>query len=144
MELITIKTFDNPMEAHIVKSRLENEGIHCFLFDENMVSLNPLYNVTVGGIKLKINDKDTEKAKQVLKEIQKSPITDESNDELRCPSCASNDLISGYKSMRGGSGFFAAIISFVLMVFPIYYKTVYKCKNCDNEFRPDEAVEPLS
>jgi hypothetical protein len=28
----------------------------CHLFDENMVTLNPLYNITVGGIKLKVEE----------------------------------------------------------------------------------------
>lgn len=144
MELTTIKTFDNPMEAHIVKSRLESEGITCFLFDEHMVSLNPLYNVTVGGIKLKINHSDYEKARTILVEVEQSPVLDDSNHEISCPNCASNDLINGYKSMKGSTGFFSAIISLLLMVFPIYYKTVYKCKSCDTEFRPDEIIKPAS
>jgi hypothetical protein len=50
--MITIKTFDNPVEAHILKSRLESEGIHCYLFDENM--LFPLKSWTSYAADLKL------------------------------------------------------------------------------------------
>ena len=72
--MITIKTFDNPVEAHILKSRLESEGIHCYLFDENIVTLNPLYNQMTGGIKLNIMESDISKANEILTEIEKTPL----------------------------------------------------------------------
>ncbi|PTM03401.1 MAG: hypothetical protein DA405_10495 [Bacteroidetes bacterium] len=53
MELVTLKTFDNLVEAHLIKSKLESDDLPCFLFDENIMALNPLYNLTVDGIKLK-------------------------------------------------------------------------------------------
>jgi len=53
MELVTFKTFNNPIEAHLCKTKLESEDILYFIFDENMVSLNPFYNYMLGGIKLK-------------------------------------------------------------------------------------------
>ena len=49
-----------------MKSKLESEGISCFLFDENIVNLNPLYNMAVGGIKLKINRNDITAATEIL------------------------------------------------------------------------------
>lgn len=42
MKLITIKTFDNYFEANLLKSKLESENIVCYLFDETLVTLNPL------------------------------------------------------------------------------------------------------
>jgi hypothetical protein len=43
MTFVTIKTFDNIMDAHMLKSRLESEGIECFLFDKEIVGLNTLF-----------------------------------------------------------------------------------------------------
>ena len=60
--MITLKTFDNSIDAHLLKTKLESEGISCVLFDENIVSLDPLYNMAVGGIKLRIAENDQEKA----------------------------------------------------------------------------------
>ena len=125
MELITIRTFDNSIEAHMVKSKLESENIMCFLFDENIVGLNPL----------KINESDIQKATEIIEETEKTALTNDQGEIIKCPNCASEEIISGFKSMKGSKGILSAIISFLFMVFPIYYKTVYKCKNCGNEFK---------
>lgn len=135
MKLVTIRTFDNSIEANLVKAKLESQNIMCFLFDENIVVLNPLYNITVGGIKLKINELDIDKATAIIEETEKSFLTNDQDEVLKCPNCQSEELYSGFKSMKGTKGILSAITSFLFMVFPIYYNTVYKCKNCGNEFK---------
>lgn len=122
MKLITIKTFDNSIEAHMLRSKLESEGITCFLFDENIISLNLLYNVTVGGIKLKIIESDIKKTQEIIAEIEKAPLTDEKEELISCPTCNSTNLYAGFKSMKGVRGISSTILSFLMMVFPIYYK----------------------
>ncbi|MEO0333074.1 MAG: DUF2007 domain-containing protein, partial [Bacteroidota bacterium] len=107
-----------------------NENITCFLFDENIVELNPLYNITVGGVKLKIDKADLDEATTIIEEI-----TNDQGEIIQCPNCQSEDIYSGFKSMKGARGVLSAITSFLFMVFPIYYKTVYKCKSCINEFK---------
>jgi len=135
LELVTIKTFDNSIEAHLVRSKLESENIMCFLFDENIVGLNPLFNIAVGGIKLKINKLDVNKATLIIEETEKCSLTNDQGEIVKCLSCQSEDIYNGFKSMKGTKGIISTIISFLFMVFPIYYKTVYKCKKCGNEFK---------
>jgi DNA-directed RNA polymerase subunit RPC12/RpoP len=134
MGLITFKTFDNAIDAHILKIKLESEGIVCFLFDENIVSVNPLYSKLVGGIKLKINEEDIPHAKNIVLELEETPLTTEDNEIIACPKCQSTKIESGYKSMRSIGAVLSAIVSFLLLIFPIYRKTVYKCLECGNEF----------
>jgi hypothetical protein len=134
MGLITFKTFDNAIDAHILKIKLESEGIVCFLFDENIVSVNPLYSNLVGGIKLKINEEDIPHAKNIVLELEETPLTTEDNEIIACPKCQSTKIESGYKSMRSIGAVLSAIVSFLLLIFPIYRKTVYKCLECGNEF----------
>lgn len=119
----------------MLRSKLESEGITCFLFDENIISLNPLYNVTVGGIKLRIIESDIEKTQEIIAEIEKAPLTDEKEELISGSTCNSTNLYAGFKSMKGVKGISSAILSFLMMVFPIYYKTVYKCKSCGTEFK---------
>jgi hypothetical protein len=119
----------------MMRSKLESEDIMCFLFDENIVGLNPLYNVTVGGIKLKINKSDLGQATEIIEESLKSSITNDQGEVIKCPKCESEDIYSSFKSMKGTKGILSAIVSFLFMVYPIYYKTVYKCKKCRNEFK---------
>ena len=117
-----------------MKSKLESENIMCFLLDENIVGLNPLYDVAVGGIKLKIKNSDVGQATEIIEESVKSSITNDQGEVVQCPNCKSEDIYSGFKSMKGTKGILSAIVSFLFMVYPIYYKTVYKCKKCRTEF----------
>ena len=135
MELITIKTFDNSFETHLLKTKLESEGINCYIFDENIVSMNPLFNNVIGGIKLKVNSKSIEKAKEILIELDNSKTTNNNGDVVSCPKCNSEDYYSGYKSMKGTKGIISICISFLFLIFPIYFKTVNKCKSCGHEFK---------
>ncbi|NMM47663.1 putative signal transducing protein [Marinigracilibium pacificum] len=135
MELVLLTTFDNAVDAHILKSRLESEGVECYLYDENIVGMNPLFSHSVGGIKLMINKKDAENALKILSEIENSPIKDDNDQRVKCPNCGSEDIYDRFKSMQGIKGVLSAIVSFLFMVFPIYYKTVYKCKSCGTEFK---------
>ena len=62
---ITLQIFDNFVEANSAKNKLEEHGIESFLEDENVVGLNPL-----GGIQLKIFEKDMEHAQEILASFQ--------------------------------------------------------------------------
>jgi DNA-directed RNA polymerase subunit RPC12/RpoP len=95
----------------------------------------PLYNASIGGIKLNIKNIDFEKAEKIIREIEGQDIVDEKNQVIKCPQCGSKNLYSGFKSMKGIKGIISAVISFAFMVLPIYYRTVYKCKDCGFEFK---------
>ena len=135
MALVTIKIFDSAIDAHLLRSKLSNEGIISFIFDENIMSLNPLYNITVGGIKLKVPEADYERALQILSRIEGTPFRDENNNIVVCPSCGSGSLYQGFKSFKGVAGKISAILTLLLAIFPLYFKSVYKCKACGNEFQ---------
>lgn len=66
MELITLQTFYTSFEAHLLKIKLENEGIMCFVFDDTMTGLYPIFSSPIGGVKLKISSKDYDKAEALL------------------------------------------------------------------------------
>lgn len=133
MELVTLKTCDSAIEAHMIRSKLESEEIACYVFDENMVTLNALYANAVGGIKLKINRFDIDRALLVLEEIEQNKFVDSDNQVVHCPDCNSTDFYDHFKSFRGIKGMLSLIFSFAFLTYPLFYKTVYKCKKCGNE-----------
>jgi DNA-directed RNA polymerase subunit RPC12/RpoP len=135
MPLVTIMTSDNNIDIHMMKGKLESEEITCYVFDENIVTLNPLFNIAVGGIKLRVHELDAEKARDIIKEINSTPSRDEFQNVIKCPQCGSESLYKNFRSMKGIFGLISAIISFILSIFPIYFKSVYKCKACDFEFK---------
>jgi DNA-directed RNA polymerase subunit RPC12/RpoP len=138
MSLVTVKIFDSGIEAHILKNKLESEGIQSFIHDENIVTLNPLYNFAVGGVKPKVNEEDKERAIEIIREMDDQPYTTDEDEIISCPNCNSTSLYADFKSMKDAKGVFAAITSFVFSVFPIYYQSVYKCKECGTEFKQGE------
>lgn len=139
MGFVTLKRFDTAISAHIIKNRLESDGIDCHIFDENIVTLNPLLNFAVGGIRLQVAEEDFEKATRVLNEIDENPFTDDQDDNIVCPNCNSTNLYSDFKSMKDPKGVIAVIVAFLFSVFPLYSKSVYKCKECDTEFESKKA-----
>ncbi|WP_200975182.1 DUF2007 domain-containing protein [Echinicola sp. 20G] len=127
MELITLETFDNAVEAHLLKSKLESEGIQVFLFDENTVTLNPMISEAIGGIKLKAFHNSFTSAVKVLNKYNDSPILNEEGEVLKCSHCGSHRLVSETSYFENGKGLLAMFISLILMVFPIYAKRGHRC-----------------
>jgi hypothetical protein len=64
--IIVFKTFDNPFEANIIKTRLEANGIECFLSNENLKTLAPIFNTSTGGVRLHIFEHDFDKVTEIL------------------------------------------------------------------------------
>jgi hypothetical protein len=67
-ELITLATINNSIQAPLLKSRLESEGIPCFLTDENINTLLPAG--PFGGIKVQVHLSDSLRAFDILYDLQ--------------------------------------------------------------------------
>ncbi|MGD2004008.1 MAG: DUF2007 domain-containing protein [Flavobacteriales bacterium] len=134
MKLITLKTFSNAVSAHLLKTRLESEGVECFILDENIVRLNSFYDLAVGGIRLQVREEDFQRAKELIEEWDARPYLDEEDHALQCPSCQSTAVYAGFKSFKTAAGWFTLAISLLLVVYPFFTKTVFRCKECGTEF----------
>lgn len=58
---IVLHTFNDMLEATLAQDKLNENGIESFLQNENVMGLDP-----VGGVELKIFEKDMEAAKKLL------------------------------------------------------------------------------
>lgn len=63
---VTIATFDKTTDAHIAMGRLVAEGIPAQLFDDNMVQMDWLYSIALGGIKLRVARVNEHPARLIL------------------------------------------------------------------------------
>jgi hypothetical protein len=50
----------------VAKSVLDSAGIESFLFDENMIQLNNLISIALGGVRLFVRDEDSVEARELL------------------------------------------------------------------------------
>ena len=65
-EFQTIAIFNYSHEIIVIKHLLEQEAIHYFFENENLVSVDPFGSFAYGGIKLKIHFNDFEKVQELL------------------------------------------------------------------------------
>lgn len=107
---------------------LQEEGINCWLKDENTVTIDPILSNAIGGIKLMVHQMQIERARELLramlyKEKHQSP----------CPNCKSYNvefIISNRKPLN----WLTAITTFFLGDFAMASKKVFHCFDCGKEF----------
>lgn len=67
VELVTIRTFNNEVEAELAKTQLESAGIRCFLSGDDCGGLRPALTMT-NGIKVVVRADDAARAAEILGE----------------------------------------------------------------------------
>ena len=68
--LQTIRTYMTEVEAHLDLTFLESHQITAYLFNSNSSTIYPIFNGTIGGIELKVNEVDFSKALSLLSSIE--------------------------------------------------------------------------
>ena len=76
-ELETIYSSNIPVDCHILKGRLESDGLDCFIFDENIVWVHPFKAVAIGGVKLKVPSDQIGFAKEIISLLKQDKLIDE-------------------------------------------------------------------
>ena len=137
-KIIVYSTYYNPIEANIVKGRLEDSGIPCFLTDENVATIQPLYNQAIGGVKLNVFERDVTHINALLNENVDLTIlsTEEEvhNDKVSCEKCGSTNVGYGQPTKNRFS-WWVTIVSILLSVYPFQTKQCYHCYDCGHEFK---------
>lgn len=135
LKLVTVAIFDNAIEAHFAKTRLENEDIECFIEDEFVPVMEWWYWHAVGGVKLKVRESAAQRAKEILNEkittseAEAEPDAAKTGEELHCPKCNSTSVYYIKTNRRAGliSAFFGLPIPFP--------KRKWQCKSCKYEWK---------
>jgi hypothetical protein len=132
MDFIVLNSYTNYVEAHIAKGVLEEQGIHCWLKDENTVTIDPVLTNAVGGIKIMVGKEDGQKAWDILSVLKK-----EQQQATVCPKCGSynTELVS---TPRKASNWFSSIATFLLGNYAIGVNNVHHCFDCKHEFPQEE------
>lgn len=128
MNTTVLTTCSNSIEANMIKGMLENNGIKCFLTNENFSGLMPHYNGMMGaGVQIIIDEKDMLQAKELL-------LSSRKEDDLVCPSCGSPNVSFGLGSNKIKK--FLAVFLYLFIWVPFGNITrVYYCRECKSEFK---------
>ncbi len=65
-KFVTIKKFDLLLDAYSVASRIESEGIECFLPDKRLAKSPHNHLIGTSEISLQVRKKDATKARRIL------------------------------------------------------------------------------
>jgi len=138
-KIITFETYYDPMLAHIIRTRLEASGIPCFIADENTLVANPFYNQAVGGVKLKIFEKDLERCREILAvegdlhDKDHYEVDDETNTYVVCPYCGSTNVVN--ISARANDDDWPTFLNSVSnLINPFHSDKNWYCYNCKRDF----------
>lgn len=142
-DIITLETFYDPMRAHIVRARLQESGINCFLADEHTITLNPFYNNALGGIKLKVFARDVAKCHTILAEdvaLESQQITNGVAEDITiCPHCGSANVRYGIATTNR-YGWMGVVLSIFFSIvtaitpYPLTNRKVWHCFECGDDF----------
>jgi hypothetical protein len=142
-ELITLRTFDNYVTAHIVKARLEAEGIACVLRDEHTIAIQSYMANAIGGIKLQVHRRDYATAEHVLQVTEREALAEQATigfwdeediDQLDpnnkiCMQCGSKNTRKEDYSKR------PAVLRWLAGSFPSLFKSdKWHCFHCGADF----------
>ena len=119
----TLAVFENSTEAHLVKSKLDSEGLKTMLMDERTIDSDPLISQAVGGVKLQVHNKDLDSALKIYNEIR-AYNKDENENDIHCTNCNSTRILTAPASRK----------NIFYMLFPFFEKTRLICNNCKTVF----------
>lgn len=124
MSFKQIASFDNYLLANMTLGLLEENNINCHLKDENIVTIDPLLNPAVGGIKLMVHETQTDRAKALISEAEAAYLS-----ELVCPYCKNKGLFAEEKTDTPQS-FMGLLKNKILYGQSSLYSKKYRCKSC--------------
>lgn len=127
--LVRLKYCENAIEANRDKQILAENGIQCFIANEQLIQSDWLLSQAVGGIQLQVFEEELEKAKEVLRDYKEAEnvslevehtIKDPEFDFV-CPKCGSNHI---YRDDSATSFFGISVLK----------SSQFVCYYCGNEF----------
>ena len=93
-QLVVVASAFNPIEAHLIRMRLEQAGFEVHMADENLPGLHYGWGIAAGGVKVLVSGADAAAALTLLAEPP-LPIV------LECPACESHNVIHETRLQRG-------------------------------------------
>jgi len=80
-KIITLKNYDTMVDAMVDKDILRVNEIECFIGNEQIVELYPMFSDIDEGLKIVVFEKDLQKALKILEEYHSQDEEIQSQDE---------------------------------------------------------------
>jgi hypothetical protein len=153
LDIITIATFADPMQAELAKIWLETHGVECFLADRNIATIQ----LTVGmspSVRLQVPEVEIERAEEILSRLpdhtqeeidpkeEEPPALDPPTQEeathqnaSACPKCKANRI-----EKSRDLTFTTYMLAIVLLGLPLLFiKPTNHCKRCGHTWKTEKV-----
>lgn len=125
MNTEVLATFPNSIDAHLLRAKLESEGIRCFLVNETFSDMLPIYYGLLGaGVQVVIGKEDMDKAREYHPTHAYKVI---------CPSCGSEHIHFKYAKIQR-----KLVLLFVGLILSSLIGNLLldsQCDDCNAEFK---------
>ena len=128
--LVTIGRYLNPIEAHIVRGRIEAEGVQAYIQHEHHIWAKWTISLALGYVKVQVRSEDVGASLAIIEKLQAGEfaLLDEEEPETSCcPKCGSSktDRVNwSWKLALWGIMFFS-----IVLPYTIYRVKCVECKN---------------
>ncbi len=144
--LVTIEHFFDPWEAHILRARLEADGIPAVVAnDRHIMACWPL-SMALGGAALQVREEHAQQARDIVSAYRSGALREEliaEHPEAQdvCPACGSQELESSVPLSQ--SALNLAVFMLASAPFPMS-ASQRKCRTCGHAWRSDACDEAPS
>lgn len=133
--LVTLARFLDPWEAHVVRARLEAEGIPATVAFANHAIADWPMSLALGGTLVQVPAAFLAQAKATLAEYESGTLEDAlheatDSERERCPRCRSTDFI---RTMSLRKRMFAVLVCLFFAPFPTR-RSRFICRSCGHEW----------
>ena len=118
-----LEIFEYSTEAHVVKSKLDFEGLNTMLMDEKTIDADPLISNAIGGVKLLVHYNDFEKAVEIYNEIR-TYQKDKNGNDIFCSNCNATQILVAPVQRK----------NIFYMLFPFLERRRFICNKCKTIF----------
>lgn len=125
MDYKQIASYDNYMLANMTLGLLLENNINCHLKDEHIVTIDPLLNPAIGGIKLMVATAHFDRATGLIKEAESNYLND-----IPCPSCKSHSLVVE-ETTHTPDSFWGKLKNQVAYGQSEIHSKIYRCLQCN-------------
>ncbi len=115
-------------QADFLCAQLASYGIEASIPDQGTMSALPLHGNAIGGIRVQVDDRDFEKASEILSEL--SSVAEGS--KTVCPKCGSMQV--EYKRQ---AWFLAALVVLFVGIPLLWLKMKFLCHSCGHQWVED-------
>ena len=132
--MVTIATFNEQSKAKHLRDRLQQAGVNADIIGEGHLQRVAFMSKPQANVKVKVDEKDFEKAQNLMVEWEKSDP--DIGSALRCPQCGSAEIEYPQLTRK----FLTPAMASVLFALKIFQKEFY-CHSCHYTWPEREEPE---